>query len=392
VDSISLIEQVQALYKDRVSCYVVYTREVHPRKEVPDPETLAERQQLARDTARDQKASVPFLVDTMDDRTARAYATGQTRCYVIDAQGKVAYRSEPSLQGFTGADLPAVLDRLLGVHLADRFRPRAQPWTMSVPAPGAGDPSASVEEQARAVLGPMGFDEKILKAVVPVTAKRVAAFRELTEARARLLKATKGEEKALLQALGTFLQMRKRHGREVQKTDQQLETALRLSDRPRLRLALTGLGLLGTFPAPPLGAGRRQPDPSADAADPPASAQDQARAVLGRLGFWKDSLPPLTAAAAKRTAAYRELTEARTRLLEALRTPQVQADGPLDAFQDARRRYEKAVSRIDRELDAAVHCSSRLRLRALLTALDLLGTSPGPPLGGAIVPSRQARR
>jgi hypothetical protein len=392
VDSVSLIEQLQALYKDRVACYVVYTREVHPRKEVPDPQTFAERQQLARDTARDLKVAVPFLVDTIDDHTARAYASGQTRCYVIDARGKVAYRSAPGLQGFTGAELPAVLDRLLGVKLAGRFRPRAESWTISVPTPGAGDPSASVEDQARAVLGPLGFDEKMLTVVVPATAKRVAAFREVTKARARLLKATKGEEDALLRALGAFAQAQKRYRRTVQKTDQDLETALHVGGRPRLRLVGTGLGLLGTFPARPLGGLEQRPgDPLADGAGPPASTRDQARAVLGRLGFWKESLQPVTVAAAKRAAAYQELTEARTRLLEALRTPADQVGGPLTAFQDAQRRYEQAVTKADRELDAAVHCSRRPRLRALLTALDLLGNSPGPPLNGAVVLSDESR-
>jgi hypothetical protein len=57
--------------------------------------------------------SLPICVDTLDDAVEKAYAGWPDRIYVIDADGKIAYKGGPGPGGFKVADVPDVLDRLL---------------------------------------------------------------------------------------------------------------------------------------------------------------------------------------------------------------------------------------------------------------------------------------
>jgi hypothetical protein len=104
----------------------MYIREAHPTdgwqvqanvKEnilIKDPKTLEERQQVAKEFASQFKVSLPILVDTLDDQVEKAYAGWPDRLYVIDAQGKIAYKGGPGPRGFQVSEIPPVLDKLLG--------------------------------------------------------------------------------------------------------------------------------------------------------------------------------------------------------------------------------------------------------------------------------------
>ena len=106
-----------AAYKDRAHFRVVYIREAHPtdgwqvpvnvrdKVLVPDPKTLAERRKVARQFAAQFKVSVPVCVDTLDDRVEKAYAGWPDRFYVIDAEGKIAYKGGPGPGGFKAAEV-----------------------------------------------------------------------------------------------------------------------------------------------------------------------------------------------------------------------------------------------------------------------------------------------
>ena len=54
------------------------------------------------------------MVDTIDDEVNKAYSARPDRLYVIDANGKLAYVGDPGPRGFKPAEIPPVLDRLLG--------------------------------------------------------------------------------------------------------------------------------------------------------------------------------------------------------------------------------------------------------------------------------------
>jgi hypothetical protein len=80
---------------------------------IPDPKTLQERQEVARDFAAQFKVSLLVFVDTLDDQVEKAYAGWPDRIYVVDAEGKIAYKGGPGPGGFRVPEVPPVLDRLL---------------------------------------------------------------------------------------------------------------------------------------------------------------------------------------------------------------------------------------------------------------------------------------
>src|SRR5205823_1699087 len=104
----------------------VYIREAHPAdgRQVPknvrdnliinDPKTLAERKDVAREFVKQFEAPIPTLVDPMDDPFNAAFAAWPDRIYVLDAAGKVAYKGGPGPGGFRVAEVPPVLQKLLG--------------------------------------------------------------------------------------------------------------------------------------------------------------------------------------------------------------------------------------------------------------------------------------
>jgi hypothetical protein len=104
----------------------MYIREAHPTDGwqvpvnvrdkilIPDPKTLAERQKVAKDFAAQFKVSLPILVDSLDDQVEKAYAGWPDRFYVIDSEGRIAYKGGPGPGGFKVQDIPPVLDKLLG--------------------------------------------------------------------------------------------------------------------------------------------------------------------------------------------------------------------------------------------------------------------------------------
>jgi hypothetical protein len=108
----------------------MYIREAHPTDGrqtqanvregilIADPKTLEKREEVARDFAAQFKVRLPILVDTIDNTVDKAYTAKPDRIYVIDAKGKIAYKGGPGPMGFKVADVPPVLDRLLGVQLA----------------------------------------------------------------------------------------------------------------------------------------------------------------------------------------------------------------------------------------------------------------------------------
>ena len=54
---------------------------------------------------------LPAVVDDFDDSTDAAYSGWPERLYLIDREGRVAYKSKPGPFGFKPADLEAALSR-----------------------------------------------------------------------------------------------------------------------------------------------------------------------------------------------------------------------------------------------------------------------------------------
>jgi thiol-disulfide isomerase/thioredoxin len=106
------IEAMSQRYKNDVNFLMVYVREAHPTDgwkmesntrvgvAVKQPTTLEERVAAAGQFCVRLKATMPFVVDEINDPVGTAYSGMPGRFYVIDTRGKVAYKSGRGPFGF----------------------------------------------------------------------------------------------------------------------------------------------------------------------------------------------------------------------------------------------------------------------------------------------------
>jgi hypothetical protein len=99
------IEKLYRRYKDQATFVMIYVREAHPtdgwRMESNDrvgavtaqPRSYGERVEVAQKCGRLLSLGFPMLVDTIDDAVGARYSGMPGRLYLIDRQGKVAFKS-----------------------------------------------------------------------------------------------------------------------------------------------------------------------------------------------------------------------------------------------------------------------------------------------------------
>ena len=141
-------------YSDRVDMYAVYIREAHPVDgwRTADNESAGIRVETARRF--DQRAAaaslccealrlpIPLLVDGIDDAVATAYSGFPDRLYVIDREGRVAYKGARGPFGFEPREAEQALLLLLADE-AKRFPVSKDKTDAEPPAPALPqDPSA----------------------------------------------------------------------------------------------------------------------------------------------------------------------------------------------------------------------------------------------------------
>ena len=119
------VDELAQRYKDDALFLGVYVREAHPTDgwrmesndeagvEYAQPTTFEQRVNLANICHEQLKMSIPLLVDEMDDRVGHAYSGMPSRLYVIDVEGKVAYKSGRGPFGFKPAEMEQSLLLLL---------------------------------------------------------------------------------------------------------------------------------------------------------------------------------------------------------------------------------------------------------------------------------------
>ncbi len=112
-------------YGDRVQFLAVYVREAHPtdgwRAEGNDrvgirlqqPRKKGERLAVATKCCSTLEMTMPLLVDEMDDRVGHAYSGMPDRLYVIDRDGRVAYKGGRGPFGFKTREMEQSLIMLL---------------------------------------------------------------------------------------------------------------------------------------------------------------------------------------------------------------------------------------------------------------------------------------
>jgi type I thyroxine 5'-deiodinase len=78
-----------------------------------EPKDFEARASLAETCSVNLGIEFPALVDTMDNRTERAYTAWPDRIYIVDRDGNVAYKSEPGPFGFHADHLAGALEQFV---------------------------------------------------------------------------------------------------------------------------------------------------------------------------------------------------------------------------------------------------------------------------------------
>jgi len=77
----------------------------------PQPHTLGQRIAIAADFTKRFHFRIPLAVDAMDNRADALYAGWPERIYVVDENGRVAYKGKTGPFGFHPEELEAWLSR-----------------------------------------------------------------------------------------------------------------------------------------------------------------------------------------------------------------------------------------------------------------------------------------
>jgi hypothetical protein len=118
-----------------VEFLAIYVREAHPTDgwrmssndragiALAQPKTGAERVAAASQCEAHLEMSIPLFVDEIDDRVGNAYSGMPDRLYLIDREGKVAFKSGRGPFGF----FPGELEQALLLMQATQAPPAAGP-------------------------------------------------------------------------------------------------------------------------------------------------------------------------------------------------------------------------------------------------------------------------
>lgn len=104
--------------------FVVYIGEAHPSDAWQVPNNLRDQVIHASPASADERVALadlcvtrlsielPAVVDHFDDSTDTAYSGWPERLYLVDREGRIAYKSRPGPFGFKSEDLEAAIRQL----------------------------------------------------------------------------------------------------------------------------------------------------------------------------------------------------------------------------------------------------------------------------------------
>lgn len=116
-----MVDELCQRYQDEAIFLAVYVREAHPSDgwlmesntkvgvKVAQPQNFAERTSVAQQCFAKLKYSMPLLVDEIHDPVGNAYSGMPARLYVIDPDGKVAYKGGRGPFGFKSGEMEQAL-------------------------------------------------------------------------------------------------------------------------------------------------------------------------------------------------------------------------------------------------------------------------------------------
>jgi hypothetical protein len=120
------LDEMYRQWKGEVEFVTVYVREAHPVDDraatptnetagilIKQPATLEERCSVAKQCVAALHLQTPLVVDQIDNRVGLTYAAEPDRLYVIDIDGRIAFRSGPGPFGFNPGEMEQSLLLLL---------------------------------------------------------------------------------------------------------------------------------------------------------------------------------------------------------------------------------------------------------------------------------------
>lgn len=112
-------------YRGQVDFVAVYIREAHPTDgwamegnarvgiKIEQPKTFETRSLVASECCKSLGLGMPLVVDTIDDRVNRAYSGFPDRLYLVDREGRIAYKGGRGPFGYKPRELEQTLVMLL---------------------------------------------------------------------------------------------------------------------------------------------------------------------------------------------------------------------------------------------------------------------------------------
>lgn len=122
------VEKLYRKYRDRANFVMIYVREAHPTDgwkmdsnemagvSLPQPATYGERAKVARICGDKLALGFPIVVDSIDDTVGAYYSGMPSRLYLIDSQGKVAFKNGRGPFGFKPDELEHSLLLMLNAN------------------------------------------------------------------------------------------------------------------------------------------------------------------------------------------------------------------------------------------------------------------------------------
>jgi len=115
------VQGLERRYGDRAQFLTVYIKEAHPLDEwqmdsnveqgvcYRQPKSMGDRLAIANDFVKRFRYRLPMVVDGMDNRAEKLYAGWPERFYIVDEQGRIAYKGEPGPFGYHPEEVEAWL-------------------------------------------------------------------------------------------------------------------------------------------------------------------------------------------------------------------------------------------------------------------------------------------
>jgi hypothetical protein len=119
-----VLNKLYEQYKDTVAFYVVYIQEAHSSdvwqlaSNIRDKvifraaQSFEERTEVASSCVLKLGIKIPAVVDDMNNSTEQAYTGWPDRIYLIDRDGRVAFKTKPGPFGFDPSQLEMNLQRI----------------------------------------------------------------------------------------------------------------------------------------------------------------------------------------------------------------------------------------------------------------------------------------